>query len=71
MVYMIQVGAISSFLGLLILWQVSTPVGLLFLVAGIFLIGKEYATAEPERRSPGRDYSGEAPSYNISSKPRR
>lgn len=68
---MMLFGVASSFLGVLILWQFSTGWGLLFLVGGLLAIGKEYVTAEPPTRSSGRDYSSEAPSYDISSKPRR
>lgn len=67
---MVLYGAISIFIGALIMWQFSTVVGLVFLVVGAGLIGREYLTPEPERPSK-RDYSSEAPSYDISSKPRR
>ena len=67
---MMLFGVASTFIGLLIMWQFSLLVGVLFVAVGLFLIGKEYTTQEAPRSS-GRDYSSEAPSYNISSKPRR
>jgi len=67
---MVLYGVVSIFVGALIMWQFSTLVGLLFLVIGVGLVGKEYLTPEPEKPS-RRDYSSEAPSYDISSKPRR
>jgi hypothetical protein len=68
---MMLFGVVCSFLGVLILWQFSTGWGLLFLVGGLLAIGREHVTAEPPTRSSGRDYSSEALSYDISSKPRR
>ena len=67
---MLLFGVISTVVGLLVMWQYSLLLGMFFLAIGLFLVGKEYITKE-EPRSSGRDYSSEAPSYNISSKPRR
>ncbi|MBS2040647.1 hypothetical protein JST97_37015 [bacterium] len=68
---MLLFGVVSTFIGVLVMWQISTMVGLIFLVVGLGLIGKQYITPDAPTRSSGRDYSSEAPCYNISSKPRR
>ena len=68
---MMLFGVISTVIGLLIMWQYSLLLGMLFLAIGLFLVGKEYITPAEAPRSGGRDYSAEAPSYDISSKPRR
>ncbi len=59
----------TVFFGVLILWQFSTIVGTLMIVVGLGLIGRQYVQ-EPTRSEP-RDYASSAPTYNLSSKPRR
>lgn len=67
---MLLFGVISTAVGLLVMWQYSLLLGMSFLAVGLFIVGKEYLVKE-EPRPAGRDYSSEAPSYDISSKPRR
>lgn len=67
---LMQIGAISIFIGALIMWQYSLPLGGLALAFGVFMIGRQYMTPD-ERPDPGRSYRSEATSYDISSKPRR
>jgi len=67
---MLLFGVISSIIGLLVMWQLSLVIGGPIFAVGAFVVYREYSKNDAPPSS-GRDYSSEAPSYDISSKPRR
>ena len=61
-------GIISVFAGIIVLWQFSTMIGVVLLIVGALLIGKEFVGTGEEPKPEAREYGGNgSQTYNLKS----